>query len=241
MTNLTGSIRVLYDCPVSSDSVNQSAYSAGFAPQSNQVLLLTWQLRIEAVKPGTIGGVVIQVPISGNDESIAVAFNDGGQIFAVTNVLASVSDLVTIGSWSNLVGTVMTNELILNYPAHTMTLSVNGNLIGTLPMRPDATNYVRSINFEIAENTAYGSSGNRIAIDEVQVMVVAPQLAITRSGVNVVLTWPTNAAGFILESTTNLAPPAIWSTNLPAPVVVNGQINVTNPITGTRQLFRLKQ
>jgi uncharacterized repeat protein (TIGR03803 family) len=67
-----------------------------------------------------------------------------------------------------------------------------------------------------------------------------PQLAITLSGANVVLAWPTNAAGFTLESTTNLLP-AAWSTNLPAPVVINGQNVVTNAISGTQQFYQLIQ
>jgi uncharacterized repeat protein (TIGR03803 family) len=72
-----------------------------------------------------------------------------------------------------------------------------------------------------------------------------PQLTIVPSAVNVILTWPTNYAGFdytgyTLQSTTKLASPA-WTTNLPAPVVVNGQNTVTNPISGTQQFFRLSQ
>ena len=55
----------------------------------------------------------------------------------------------------------------------------------------------------------------------------------------VILTWPTNAVGFTLQSTTNLVQPVVWSTNSPAPVVVNGQNTVTNPITGPQQFFRL--
>jgi hypothetical protein len=66
-----------------------------------------------------------------------------------------------------------------------------------------------------------------------------PQLAIIRSEANVILTWPTNAAGFILQSTTNLVSP-VWNTNFPAPVVVNGQNTVTNPTSGTQKFFRLK-
>jgi uncharacterized repeat protein (TIGR03803 family) len=38
-------------------------------------------------------------------------------------------------------------------------------------------------------------------------LVAPPQLAITLSGANVILTWPTNATGFTLESTTSLLPP----------------------------------
>jgi hypothetical protein len=71
-----------------------------------------------------------------------------------------------------------------------------------------------------------------------------PQLTIAPSGSNVLVTWPTNNAGydyagFTLQSTTNLASP-VWSANSPAPVVVNGENVVTNPISGARQLFRLR-
>jgi hypothetical protein len=41
-----------------------------------------------------------------------------------------------------------------------------------------------------------------------------------------------------LEFTTNLSP-AVWSTNLPAPVIANGQYTVTNPISGTHKFYRL--
>ena len=71
--------------------------------------------------------------------------------------------------------------------------------------------------------------------------VTAPQLTITPSGGNVVLTWPTNYSGFTLQSTTNLGSSAVWSTNSPPPVVLNGQNVVTNPISGAQQFFRLSQ
>jgi len=68
----------------------------------------------------------------------------------------------------------------------------------------------------------------------------SPRLTITRSGANVILTWPTNAAAFTLQSTTNLVSPALWNTNSPAPVIVNGQNTVTNPAAGAQKFFRLK-
>ena len=69
-----------------------------------------------------------------------------------------------------------------------------------------------------------------------------PQLTILLSGVppsGIVLTWPTNAAAFTLQCTTNLVSPAVWSTNSPAPVVIAGQNTVTNPITGPQGFYRL--
>ena len=66
-------------------------------------------------------------------------------------------------------------------------------------------------------------------------------LSIQVVGLNAVLSWPTNVPGFTLASTLNLGTGAVWSTNLPSPVVVNGQNVVTNPITNSRQFYRLQQ
>ena len=65
------------------------------------------------------------------------------------------------------------------------------------------------------------------------------QLAIARSGANVILTWP--ASTLSLQSTTNFVPKAVWTPVTPAPTLVNGQAFVTNPISGTQKFFRLSQ
>ena len=80
----------------------------------------------------------------------------------------------------------------------------------------------------------FGNDGTVFSIS------LQPQLAIGSVNGNFVLTWLTNFSAFTLQSTTNLASP-VWTTNLPAPVIVNGQYTVTNPITGTQQFFRLSQ
>jgi hypothetical protein len=66
-----------------------------------------------------------------------------------------------------------------------------------------------------------------------------PQLTITASGTNVILRWPTNAVGFALQSTTNLGLAAVWATNLPVPLIINGQNTVTNPLSNPQQFYRL--
>ena len=99
----------------------------------------------------------------------------------------------------------------------------------------------------LSGNTLYdtaglgGSSGNGTVFSLSLGSVSAPQLTITPSEANIILTWPTNAAGFTLQSATNLASPALWATNSPAPVIVNGQNTVTNPISGAQQFYRLSQ
>jgi uncharacterized repeat protein (TIGR03803 family) len=67
-----------------------------------------------------------------------------------------------------------------------------------------------------------------------------PQLTISPVGANVVLSWPTNFTGFALQSTTNVSSP-VWTTNLPAPVNVNGQNTVTSSVSGAQRFFRLSQ
>src|SRR5262249_12666187 len=67
------------------------------------------------------------------------------------------------------------------------------------------------------------------------------QLTITLSGVptsGIILTWSTNAVGFTLQSTTNLASSAVWSTSS-LPVVIGNQNAVTNSVSGPRQFYRL--
>lgn len=87
--------------------------------------------------------------------------------------------------------------------------------------------------------TEFGGSSGNGTVFSVSLPVTA--LTIIPSRENFILTWPTNAAELTLQSTTNLASAAIWTTNSSAPVVVNGLNTLTNPISGTQQFFRLSQ
>ncbi len=98
----------------------------------------------------------------------------------------------------------------------------------------------------LSGNTLYGTastggSAGEGTVFSISLPINAPQLTIMPSITNVVLSWPTNATDFTLQFTTNLVPPAVWSTNSPSPVVVNGQNTVTNPISGTQKFYRLSQ
>src|SRR5439155_15426133 len=86
-----------------------------------------------------------------------------------------------------------------------------------------------------------GSSGNGTVFSLSLGSVSAPQLTTILSGANIILTWPANAAGFTLQSTTNLVSPTVWTIVFPAPAIVNGLNAVTNPISGTQQFYRLTQ
>ncbi len=68
-----------------------------------------------------------------------------------------------------------------------------------------------------------------------------PQLTAARSGSNLVLTWPTSATGFSLQTTSALGSSASWSAVTTAPTVVNGNNQVTLPLGTQAAFFRLKQ
>jgi uncharacterized repeat protein (TIGR03803 family) len=99
----------------------------------------------------------------------------------------------------------------------------------------------------LSGNTLYGTTENGGSLSGGTIFslslgsVAAPQLTIIRSGPNVILTWPTNAAGFALESSTNLAPPGVWSAVSPGPIIAEGANVVTNPISGAQNFYRLRQ
>ena len=92
-------------------------------------------------------------------------------------------------------------------------------------------------------NTLYGtaSAGAIYGSGTVFSISLSPQLTIMRSGTNVIVTWPASFIGFTLEFATNLVPPTVWQTNSTASVVISGQNVVTNPISGTKQFYRLTQ
>jgi arabinan endo-1,5-alpha-L-arabinosidase len=70
---------------------------------------------------------------------------------------------------------------------------------------------------------------------------VKVQLKIERAGTNVILSWPTSAVGFALESTASLNSPINWSPVNDTPVQEGDMYKVTLSVSPTMQFFRLKK
>jgi uncharacterized repeat protein (TIGR01451 family) len=67
-----------------------------------------------------------------------------------------------------------------------------------------------------------------------------PTLTIGSSGSNIVLSWPTSAAGFMLQGSTALGGETSWmSLTNPAPTVVDGKNFVTNAVSAPSMFYRL--
>ena len=95
----------------------------------------------------------------------------------------------------------------------------------------------------LSGNTLYGmaEAGGAWSLGTVFSISLLPELTLNTAGASLVLSWPTNFAGFTLQSTTNLGPSAIWTSNSAAPLVVDGLNTLTTPLSGTQQFFRLSQ
>jgi len=132
---------------------------------------------------------------------------------------------------------------------HSFTLGTGG----ADPVNSDGANpYAGLI---LSGNTLYGvaqvggSSGSGTIFSLSLEPLSSPQLTITSSGANVILAWPTNYAEVVIRedhyeayylcSTTNLASPVDWRFVFPMPVVVNGQLVVTNSVDDTKRFYRI--
>jgi len=69
----------------------------------------------------------------------------------------------------------------------------------------------------------------------------SPELDIAQSGLNVVLAWPTNSAGFTLQMTTDLTASNLWMIVTNAVQVVGTNYTVTVDATSGAGFFRLKK
>ncbi|MDB6124717.1 MAG: hypothetical protein JWQ71_3710 [Pedosphaera sp.] len=89
-----------------------------------------------------------------------------------------------------------------------------------------------------AGNANYNTAPN---VDQSFTVYPAPTITLTQSGQNVILSWPTNVAGFTLLSATNLTPAVTWASVLPSPVIVSGQYTVTNATANNAKFYRLQK
>ena len=116
---------------------------------------------------------------------------------------------------------------ILSGPATISGSNVTLNGLGTVTVRASQSG-----------NANYNPASN---VDQAFTVYQPPTMSFSLSHPNVVITWPTNVAGYTLQSTTNIAVPAAWISVSPAPVIVNGQYTFTNTPAGGNKFYRLKK
>jgi Regulator of chromosome condensation (RCC1) repeat len=68
-----------------------------------------------------------------------------------------------------------------------------------------------------------------------------PSLKARPNGNELILSWPTNAPGFALQSTLDLTPPVNWLDSTSVPAVIGAHFTLTNTVTGGARLYRLRK
>jgi len=99
-----------------------------------------------------------------------------------------------------------------------------------------------SIGTHTFEVRAQGNNGlwGPAAVFKLIVIASPPFLAIARNEQQVVLSWPTNAGGYVLQTAKSFVPQAIWTAVTNIPSVSGSSDTITLPITNTSQFFRLQ-
>jgi len=152
---------------------------------------------------------------------------------------------------------------VYNPPGGTLALYTNGAQVAlnssvTVPMSSvsDTLNYIgRSLynvdpypDLSLDEFRIYNGalSPNEIAATQIMgpnqlLNIGSPIINASLSGGSLTLSWPLASASFTLMSRTNLAS-GVWApVSSPAPQIVGSQWQVTMPITGNAQFFRLQE
>jgi hypothetical protein len=71
-------------------------------------------------------------------------------------------------------------------------------------------------------------------------LLSVPSLAARRMDTNIILSWPVSGAGFRLETTDGFAGSSTWTPATNVPVVIDNQNVVSDPISGARRFYRLR-
>jgi hypothetical protein len=84
----------------------------------------------------------------------------------------------------------------------------------------------------LSDNVLYGmASTGGSGYGTIFSLACPPELAISAAGQGMVLTWPINASGYILQYSTNLAD---WTTFATSPTIVNGRNTATIDSANTK-------
>jgi hypothetical protein len=153
------------------------------------------------------------------------------------------------------IGTTITPDMPLSGPntwddlyiridtiANTSTFFFNGVFYGTISHSATATSNIGAVRLERLDRTTAG--GDFILFDNLTIGApdnVPPHLNMARTGPQLTLSWPAEAMGSTLQTTTNLTPPATWtSITNPLPYTNGQSIFTTNTISG-RTFYRLRK
>ena len=190
-SNLLGSVRLFFDAPANpgGDNAGYEARLSGWDTNltvfvTNGVVDAQWLSWIANTSSSSHTGglsagiestnVDTECESCGFDSAPLVFFADSGKIYVFTNAPnlgVGQLPMVQIGTWSSYAGQMMTNHLVLNYPARTFSFSLNSVVLtNNMVITPFFTNIFTRADFGMIE-TSSSSAGNKFALDNVQILL----------------------------------------------------------------------
>jgi uncharacterized repeat protein (TIGR01451 family) len=170
---------------------------------------LTYTANITNLGPATATNIFITGNFSSDVVLVSASGNVSTNQIDSQNIKCTLSSPLTNGARATISFTVR--------PA------VEGNLTGTLTAQSAATE---------------ANAANNVVILTTTVSQAPPQLLAVRNSTSVTLTWPTTAANFVLETSTNFVD---WVPVSGAPGTVGNNYSYTIPFTaGENGFYRLK-
>ena len=85
------------------------------------------------------------------------------------------------------------------------------------------------------------AAGGRRTVALIAGVELLPSLKAKPNGNELILSWPTNAVGFTLQSTLDLTPPVTWIDSTSVPTVIGAQFTLTNTTSGGARFYRLRK
>lgn len=173
-TNVQGSIWALLDC-APNDVMRYRTIPTRTV--SNETVSINWLMWIASTNSGN-GGIAVEIlstnaPGDGQHQAL-VFFTDSGNV-AIFNGAPSESSAIPIGRWSSAVGTVMTNQLVIDYRSRTLAYSLNGTVLTNMvPLSAYYTNYLDSLQFTAFEGMIGPTFfGNHFGLENIQINAAA--------------------------------------------------------------------
>jgi uncharacterized repeat protein (TIGR01451 family) len=188
----------------------------------------------------SLAAVIAYLPgqiTAGTPFNYSIGLTNNGST-TVTNVVLtnSLPSHATILSATSTVGTVSFTNNILVWYVGDLTNGAAANLTVTAVMNDGGT-YTNSADFSGGSGLAIISSPSGFNV----ISASPPSLAIRISSGQMLVAWPTNSAGFALESATNLMGSVNWTPVSNTPALFGAENVVSNALVEPQRFYKLRK
>ena len=155
------------------------------------------------------------------------------------NAASGIATNAFTANWSSTSGAtgyrldVSTNSAFSNFVTGNQDLDVGNVILRSVTGLNTGTVYYYRVR-------AYNGSGTSTSSATITTATAGPAIAFTKQSKNLILSWPTNDSAFKLYYTTNPIT-MTWISNTVSPSIVAGRYTITNSMTNSFKLYRLKK